>query len=172
MKILLIHFKLLGDTIFLLPAIKAIKVRYPDAQIHLLIPQEFIDVFYGQEEDINKIWAFPRVRGKINLKESLPIIFSLMSEKFDVSLDMVGNDRGAILSALIFSKNRYGPVGPKKNLFKRISYTKIYEKSNLRLPWTQWYLDLSSHFFGCSSLYVPFSLFSSDFLQCGIRQRE
>jgi ADP-heptose:LPS heptosyltransferase len=161
MKILLIHFKLLGDTIFLLPAIKAIKVRYPDAQIHLLIPQEFIDVFFGQE-DINKIWAFPRVRGKINLKESLPIVFSLISQKFDISIDMVGNDRGAILSALIFSKNRYGPVGPKINLLKRISYTKIYGKSNLRLPWTQWYLDLSSHFFGSSSLYVPFSLFLSD----------
>ena len=80
MKILLIHFKLLGDTIFLLPAIKAIKEKYPEAQIHLLIPQEFIDVFYGQEY-INKIWAFPRVRGKINLKESLPIVLSLITWK-------------------------------------------------------------------------------------------
>ena len=39
-KILAIQFQYLGDVIFLLPALKALKLKFPKAELHVLVASE------------------------------------------------------------------------------------------------------------------------------------
>ena len=45
----------------------------------------------------------------MQLSKSLPMILALKREQFDLSIDLVGNDRGALLSYLIGAEERLGP---------------------------------------------------------------
>lgn len=44
-KILVIQFKYFGDAVFLAPALLAIKDKFPNADIHLLVAKEIAPVF-------------------------------------------------------------------------------------------------------------------------------
>ena len=44
-KILAIQFKYFGDAVFLTPALLAIKKKFPNSEIHVLVAQEIAPVF-------------------------------------------------------------------------------------------------------------------------------
>jgi ADP-heptose:LPS heptosyltransferase len=123
-KILIIQFKYLGDAVFITPALKALKSKYPNAEIHLLVAEEAAPLFENSSL-IKKVWALPRIRGKARLLETWPFIQHLRKEKFKVSIDFAGNDRGGIFSLLISASLRIGPKTDKSNLIKKLSYTNI-----------------------------------------------
>lgn len=110
-KILCIVFKFLGDVVVSIPAIRALRRAKPQAEIHLLVAEDAAPLVETLPW-LNKVWAFPRTRGKMRLADSLPMIRDLRRERFDLSLDFVGNDRGAFLSVAAGAKRRVGVRAP------------------------------------------------------------
>lgn len=120
-KILCIVFKFLGDVVVSIPAIRALHQAKPRAEIHLLVAEDAAPLVETLPW-LNKVWAFPRTRGKMRLRDSWPIIRHLRREKFDLSLDFVGNDRGAFLSVAAGAKRRVGVHAPHGFLGRRKFY--------------------------------------------------
>ncbi len=111
-KILAIRFKYLGDVAVTIPALRAIVEKLPDAELHVVVAEEAVPLLRHLPW-IDRLWAFPRARGKARLRRSLPLIRKLRRERFDISIDFSGNDRGAILSLLAGAKLRAGPIAPR-----------------------------------------------------------
>lgn len=108
-KILVIKIKYIGDVVLAVPALRALRARHPQAEIHVLTAE---DAAHGLRHIpwLNKVWALPRTRGKLRIKDSLPMLRALRNERFDASVDLVGNDRGAYLSRIIGAPRRLGVV--------------------------------------------------------------
>src|SRR5687768_11145919 len=120
-KILAIIFKYLGDVAVTIPALRALHEHYPKCELHVLVAKEASPLLYGLPW-ITKVWAMPRVRGRAQPTQTWPIIRALKQEKFDRSVDFVGNDRGAILSFLCGAKHRLGPMANRGFLARRYCY--------------------------------------------------
>ena len=129
-KILAIQFKYFGDAVFLIPSLLAIKEKFPDSELHLLVAKEISPVFNNLKY-IDKIWAVPRKRGKFNLLELLPFIKELRACEFDRVVDFGGNDRGAIFSFFSGSDIRLGLIDASPKILQRICYTTRISSSSL-----------------------------------------
>ena len=106
-KILALQFKYFGDAVLLTPALRALRENFPDAELHLLVPEETAPLFQSLPW-IDQVWPMPRRRGSASLNETWPMIYALRRERFDRSVDFASNDRGAILSFFIGAKRRLG----------------------------------------------------------------
>ncbi len=142
-KILALQFKYLGDAVFITPALRALKEHWPDAELHVLVAAEVAPLLENLPW-IKKVWALPRTRGKVRLRESWPLIRALRREKFDRAADFGGNDRGAILSFLSGAKTRLGPLEPRSKLLKKICYSQTVAAETLVPPWVRRHLQLLS----------------------------
>jgi heptosyltransferase III len=106
-KILALQFKYFGDAVLLTPALRALGEHFPDAELHLLVPEEIAPLFQ-RLPSLHRIWPMPRRRGRASLGETWPLIRALRREHFDRSVDFASNDRGAILSFLTGARRRLG----------------------------------------------------------------
>lgn len=140
-KILAIQFKYLGDAVFITPALFSLRQQYPEAEIHVLVAKEAAPLF-THISWINKVWAFPRIRGKSNILESWPIIHALRKEGFTKSVDFAGNDRGAIISLLIGAKNRLAGTSTPPKALHKIAYTQILAVEKLPISWVKRHLQM------------------------------
>lgn len=122
MKILAIKFKYLGDVAITIPALRAIRQTYPEAQLHVLVSQEAIPIL-EHIPWIDKIWGYPRKKGQGTKKEAFTLIKKLRKEKFNLSIDFVGNDRGAWASFFIGAKIRLGQISPKGFIGRKYCYS-------------------------------------------------
>ena len=122
MKILVLQFKALGDTVLLIPTLKALREKFPDCALHVLVKEEAAPIL-GHLSWLNRIWSMPRIRGKARIRESWPIVRALRRERFDRSVDFGGNDRGAILSWLCGARRRLGPENRGGLLWRHLCYT-------------------------------------------------
>ena len=127
MKILAIKFKYLGDVAVAVPALRALRTARPDAEIHFLVPEETFSVVENLSW-LDKVWPFPRMRGKLRLFEAWPLIRTLRKERFDQSIDFVGNDRGAWISKIVGAKQRLGVRPQRGYWFRRLCYTQTVEE--------------------------------------------
>lgn len=132
MKILAIKFKQLGDTAIMVPALRALREHWPDTEIHVLVEEAAVPILQHLPW-IQKVWGLPRKRGSARLKRTLPLIAQLRKERFDRSVDFVGNDRGAIISLLIGAKKRLGLRAPMGFAGRRFCYseTAVEKTTNL-----------------------------------------
>jgi ADP-heptose:LPS heptosyltransferase len=124
MKVLAIQFRYLGDAVLLTPALRAIKERFPDASLHVLVAEEVAPLLRHLPW-VERVWAFPRRRGKANVKQTLPLIGALRRERFDCSIDFWGNDRGAILSRFCGARERLGALQGSGFPARRFCYTEM-----------------------------------------------
>jgi ADP-heptose:LPS heptosyltransferase len=107
LKILAIQFKSLGDAVLLTPALRAIRRRYPDCVLHVLVAERVAPLLQHLP-GLTRVWPMPRTHGRARLKQSWPLVRALRAERFDRSVDFGANDRGAILSLLCGARERSG----------------------------------------------------------------
>jgi ADP-heptose:LPS heptosyltransferase len=153
-KILVIQFKYLGDAVFITPALQALHRQNPDAEIHILVAAEVAPIF-KHLPFIKKLWALPRTRGKAKLRESLPFVLSLRKEKFDLSIDFVGNDRGGILSLLVGAKSRLSAIEHKPTFLQKLAYTRTIQSSLLPTTWVKRHLKMLNILIGTQETSAP-----------------
>ncbi|MEM9227024.1 MAG: glycosyltransferase family 9 protein [Verrucomicrobiota bacterium] len=110
-RILAIKFKFLGDVAILSPSLRALKDQYPEAQLDCLVAEEAVPIIKHLPW-INHVYGLPRKRGKSSLKETWPLLKQLRRNRYDLSVDFVGNDRGALVSRVIGADTRLGPDVP------------------------------------------------------------
>ncbi len=125
-KILTLQFKYLGDVAVATPALRALKEFCKGAELHVLVPEEATPIL-AHVRWIDRVWGFPRRRGRMNLRAAWPAVKELRAQRFDVSVDLAGNDRGALLSALIHAPKRIGMLAPRSSLWRRACYTQAVE---------------------------------------------
>jgi ADP-heptose:LPS heptosyltransferase len=140
-RILIIQFKYLGDAVFITPALQALQAQYPSAEIHMLVSDEVAPIF-EHATWITKTWVLPRKRGKSKFFESWPVIKKIRDCNFDLSIDFVGNDRGALLSLLIHAKYRIAPLEKKPNLLRKFAYTKLIPAERLPISWVKRHFEM------------------------------
>ncbi len=123
MKILAMQFRYFGDAAIMTPALRAIKEQFPDAALHVLVAAEVAPVFQHLPW-LERVWAFPRARGKARLRQSWPVIRALRRERFDRSVDFGSGDRGAIMSLLCGARERLAPAFHGGFFGRRFCYTR------------------------------------------------
>jgi ADP-heptose:LPS heptosyltransferase len=126
-KLLAILFKYLGDVVVATPALRALRQAYPEWELHVVVPEEAAPLL-ERIAWLDRIWRFPRIRGRLNLGVSWPIIRQLRRERFAVSVDFVGNDRGALLSLLVGAPRRIGLEAPLGFFLRSRCYTDRVEE--------------------------------------------
>ncbi|HEY2951997.1 MAG TPA: glycosyltransferase family 9 protein, partial [Verrucomicrobiae bacterium] len=142
-NILAINFKYLGDAAILTPALRAIRAHDPGCALHVLTPEEFAPI-YEHSPWVTKVWGMPRRRGRATFKKSWPMIRAIRREKFDRSVDFVGNDRGAIMSLLCGARERLGPLAAGGFWGRRFCYTRRIPETGLEPDWVRRHLQLLS----------------------------
>ena len=125
-NILIIKPSSLGDIVFALPALSALRRNFPDAKISWLVRPEFApllenhphltEVILFDRKRLGKAWFHP---GAFCLLVSL--IHQLRRREFDVVFDFQGLLRTAALSWLSGCKNRFGMANARE--FARLFYT-------------------------------------------------
>lgn len=126
-KLLAVQFKYLGDVVVATPALRALRHAFPDWELHALVPEEAAPLLAGIRW-LDRVWGFPRVRGRLNLGPSWAMIRRLRRERFAVSVDFAGNDRGALLGLLIGARRRIGVVAPEGFYLRPRCYTDPVEE--------------------------------------------
>jgi heptosyltransferase-3 len=124
MKILAIQFRYLGDAVLMTPALRGLREKFPDASLHVLVAEEIAPLL-RHIPWIDRVWSFPRVRGKVNLLKSLAVIRSLRRERFDRLVDFSANDRSAIISRLSGARERLGIRAAGGFLGRRFCYSRV-----------------------------------------------
>ena len=122
MKILAMQFRYFGDAVIMTPALRAIKEQVPNVALHVLVAEEVAPVFQHLPW-LERVWAFPRARGKAKIRQSWPVIRALRREHFDRSVDFGSGDRGAIMSFLCGARERLAPAFHRGFLGRRHCYT-------------------------------------------------
>jgi ADP-heptose:LPS heptosyltransferase len=120
-KILALQFKYFGDAVLMTPALRTIRDRFPNGELHLLVSEEIAPLFQHLPW-LDRVWPMPRRRGRASLGQTWPVVRALRRERFDRSVDFASNDRGAILSFLIGARRRLGWAQPGGFLGRRFCY--------------------------------------------------
>ena len=122
MKILFIQLKRIGDLIVTTPAIAAVREKFPDAHVTLVISSE-AKALAPAISGVNKLLVMPRGFS------GLATLSAIAGRKFDYCLDFTRNDRSSLL--VLLSRAR-----------KRIVSFRIKVRSRFR---TRFYNELVPH---------------------------
>jgi ADP-heptose:LPS heptosyltransferase len=113
-NILLIRLKSIGDVLFTLPAVHAVRQNFPDAKLHFLVSKEFAPLLRGFSE-IDEVMVLDRAAFR---SKSLPVICgstfrlvrTLREKRFSLAIDLQGYGETAWLSWLSGAPERWGGV--------------------------------------------------------------
>jgi heptosyltransferase III len=128
MKILALQFRYLGDAVLMTPALRALREHFPDCELHVLVAEEAAPLLQHLPW-LNRVWAFPRKRGKAKLRQSWPMIKALRRERYERSVDFGGSDRSALMSFLCGARERLGPLQSGGFLGRNLCYTQTINRS-------------------------------------------
>jgi ADP-heptose:LPS heptosyltransferase len=113
-NILLIRLKSIGDILFTLPAVHAVRENFPDAKLHFLVSKEYAPLLRGFSE-IDEIIPLDRaVYRSRNLPAMCSSAFQLLRRlregKFSVAIDFHGYGETELLSWWSGAPERWGSV--------------------------------------------------------------
>jgi heptosyltransferase-1 len=137
-KILILRLSAVGDVIRTLPAVKALKERYPASFITWIVEEPSQALIESQPE-IDEVILFPRKRWSKGIKslrrmwgtirEMRELITGLWKRRFDVVLDFHGILKSGLLSYLSGSPKR---IGYDRNSAKEGNY--LFSNIKVKLP--------------------------------------
>ena len=101
MKILLLQLKRIGDLVLTLPAIAALRQKFPDAQITLVVTRQCAELLPAiTDVDVGFV-------ARRSFRD-VPLFAAIAIRRFDCCIDFTQNDRSAILTLLSGAKKRIG----------------------------------------------------------------
>lgn len=95
-KILVVQLGDIGDVVWMIPALWAVKNAYPDAALMIFTRYPNADILLDDPR-IAKVF---QTRSEGRIRDSLWLFYNLRCEKFDLVIDLRADDRGAITSFL------------------------------------------------------------------------
>ncbi len=134
-KILVIKLRHIGDVLLATPVFRALKETFPDARISALVNSGTEDVLRGNSL-IDEVIAMDR-----SIKRSSPIkhylkeiafLKNIRANGFDMTVDLTGGDRAAIISFVSGAKYRLGWKSRKGFIGKQYLYTHLSEPNGNR----------------------------------------
>ncbi len=113
-NILLIRLKSIGDILFTLPAVHAVRENFPDAKLHFLVSREFASLLRGFSE-IDEVLTVDRaIYRSGNLKTAVSGTFQLLRDlrrkKFSLVIDFHGFGETEFFSWWSGAAERWGNV--------------------------------------------------------------
>src|SRR5436190_377209 len=137
MKILALQLKRIGDLVLTTPALRRLRLAWPEAHIALgvmdgtaallpAIPQAHAGIIFG------------RGRGFAPWQQ-------VMTGGWDVCLDFTGNDRSAFATALSRAGRRVAFEAGRKNKLRALAYNEWSPSLVREVHTAQHYLDLVAH---------------------------
>jgi predicted lipopolysaccharide heptosyltransferase III len=98
-RVLIVQLGDIGDVVSATPAFRAVREGYPQAVLAVLVRESFGGLL-EDDPQIDRIFEVRRKRGPLfdRMLEPLRLIHQLRRQRFDLVLDLRGDDRGAYLS--------------------------------------------------------------------------
>lgn len=97
MKILLVRLRLVGDVVFTTPVIRAVRRRYPDAQLSYVVEPAAAAVVRANSH-LDEVIVAPRASGLARLRSDAALAWRLSRQRFDLAIDLHGGPRSAWLT--------------------------------------------------------------------------
>lgn len=112
MKILVIKFRYIGDTVLLTPAFRAIKAKYPDAHVCALV-NDWTAPLLRDNPYIDEVIPFHRRQAKggsvfSRAARQVSFLLGLRKKGFDLVIDLTDSDRSAIAAFATGARRRIG----------------------------------------------------------------
>ncbi len=135
----------LGDIVLALPALRALRLSFPEAKISWLVRPEFApllenhphldEIVTFDRKLLGKAWFLPRAFGAL-----MSLISKLRQSKFDVIFDFQGLFRTASLAWLSGCKTRFGMANARE--FATFFYTHKVTQEIENIHMTDFYLKI------------------------------
>jgi ADP-heptose:LPS heptosyltransferase len=113
-NILLIRLKSIGDILFTLPAVHAVRENFPNARLHFLVSKEHASLLRGFSEIDAVIPVDRRTYGSGNVpaacRDTFQLLRALRQPKFSRTIDFQGYGETAFLSWWTGAPERWGIV--------------------------------------------------------------
>ena len=133
-RILIVRLSAIGDVVRVLPALHALRNRYPNAQIDWAVEQKSYDIVAGHPA-LDQIHVFERGDGILNnLGAFLAFCSLIRSSKYDWVIDFHGIAKTGLISRLSGAKLRYGFARPRAQEFS-------YLATNRKVPLISKYMN-------------------------------
>lgn len=128
MRILAIKLKQIGDVLLCEPALRAIKTRFPNAHLTVIVNSytapmlkyaDYIDELLGYDRRLKKLSVLKRIKGELNFCKNFFL------NNYDIAINFASGDRGAIYSLLSGAKYKIGFFAKKGFVGKNLIYDKL-----------------------------------------------
>jgi lipopolysaccharide heptosyltransferase II len=120
LKILLVRLRQIGDVVFTTPAIRALRDRFPDAQISYVVEPAAAPVV-ERNTSLTQVIVAPRLRGLAGLRRDVALGRLLRDDRYDIAIDFHGGPRASLLTWLSRAPIRIGYDVPGR----RWMYTRV-----------------------------------------------
>lgn len=107
MKILLVRLRQIGDVVFTTPAIRALRARFPDAQLSYIV-EPAAEPIVRHNPHLSRVIVAPRTRGLAGIRADLALGARLRRDTYDVAIDFHGGPRASLLTWLSRAPVRIG----------------------------------------------------------------
>ena len=104
-RILLTRLKFIGDVVLTTPAVHAVRMAFPDAEIVYLAEREASSLLLHNTE-LNEVISFDFSRP--TLPETARVVSLLRRHRFDLAVDFFSNPRSALLTYFSGARTRVG----------------------------------------------------------------
>lgn len=136
-KILMIEVAGLGDLVHSLPAMRAVRQRYPHAELHCLVRHQNASLL-RLTPWIDRVWPYRRGEAT-SLCDRVHTAQTLRAQHFDVAIDLTGSDVACLLAWI---------SGATRRLVRRPGGIKR------RRGWRWFSTDVMEHPFGREPMYL------------------
>jgi len=111
-KIILIQLMAIGDVLMCTPAIRALRHKFPNAEISFLVSDYAYDAL-RHNPHIDKLIIYPRNLSRLAY---IQFLFSLRQKKYNLLIDFQNNPRSHIMSLVIKSSRKISFRSERRNL--------------------------------------------------------
>ncbi|MDR1196251.1 MAG: DUF374 domain-containing protein [Endomicrobium sp.] len=159
-KILIVQPSRLGDIIFSLPVLAALKRKYPHAKISWIVDERCAEILQGNTL-LDNIFIWDRTKRSYSYYKELKN--RLRAQKFDLSIDLHGLAKSAMLVRL--AKARFKLASSSTNGMRELSwlFSKEIKSNDPHAHCIERHMEVSKYL-GCDEkIEYPISIAESDF---------